>query len=86
MEELREVLTDVARLAPGSQRELARKAGISHTALRRATEGRFVLSAAKLEALALALENWGETCRDLAARIREVAADTYEEGKEKHGQ
>ena len=62
---LQEILTE----APGSMRELARAAGLSHVALIRARDGKMNLSQDAISGIACALREWGETCTGLADRL-----------------
>lgn len=56
--------------APGSLRELARAAHVSHSLLSRVRSGEVPLSPRVVNAVADALEGWGATCADLARRLR----------------
>ncbi len=55
--------------APGSLRELARAAHVSHTLLLRVRDGKRELSDDIAEAVARALSEWSETCAELAANL-----------------
>jgi O-acetyl-ADP-ribose deacetylase (regulator of RNase III) len=55
--------------APGSLRELARAAHVSHTLLLRVRDGKRELTDDVAEAVATALSEWSETCAELAASL-----------------
>lgn len=58
--------------APGSTRELARAAGVSHTLLSKIRKGERTLTPETRTALAQALRTWGERCEGLAAALEET--------------
>ena len=55
--------------APGSLRELARAAHLSHTLLLRVRDGKRELTDDVAKAVAIALTEWSETCAELAANL-----------------
>jgi len=52
--------------APGSLRELARAAHVSHTLLARVRDGERELTDETAQAVASALRQWGDSCAELA--------------------
>ncbi len=68
MEVFRRVLDE----APGSVRELARAAHMSHSVLSRIRSGERPLTPEVVDAVATALEGWSATCAELAAHLRQA--------------
>jgi hypothetical protein len=68
----RAVLRDVLAEAPGSIRELAEQAGLSHAALIRARDGEIDLTAESLERIERALRRYAERSAKLADRLSEA--------------
>ncbi len=58
--------------APGSLREIARAASVSHSLLSQVCSGQRNATPKLLGALAKALETWGGTCLDGAEHLREL--------------
>ena len=85
MDNLRAVIKEVLQRAPGSTRELARQAGLSHTALQRVRDGQMSLSPERLDALADALGRWSVDCSELAELVREVARSLELDQEESDG-
>lgn len=69
MPTLREVLREVIQEVPGSIRELARAAELTHVALIRARDGKMDLSPEATARVIGVLRNWGEKCSALANRL-----------------
>ena len=63
------------REAPGSLRELARAAHVSHTLLARVRDGERELTDETARAVAAALRGWGETCAALADALERGGDD-----------
>ncbi len=67
------------RLAPGSLRAVAQKAGVSEGLLRHIRDGRRNATPAVVEALAEALEQLSGRYADAASALRDVLAEQEEE-------
>lgn len=67
------VLRRVLDESPGSIRELAREAGVSHALLLAVRDGQRRLTPETREAVVTALQRWAERCEDLAEALE--AAD-----------
>lgn len=75
METGRAVLQRILRDAPGSIRELAREAGVSHRLLRAARDGDRNLTPATRDAVLRALRTWAGTCSELADALEAAELD-----------
>ena len=69
VDEMQTALQDVLHRVPGSIRRLAASSGLSHTTLRQARDGDFRLSLASVQAIVMALRDWGDTCIELADKL-----------------
>ena len=61
--------------APGSMRELAKEAGISHVVLWAIVHGRERATPRVARLVAAALDRWGKRCANDAARVRAAVED-----------
>ncbi len=61
--------------APGTLRELARAAHVSHTLLARVRDGERELTDATARAVASALRQWGDRCAELADALEKGGND-----------
>lgn len=84
MEEARAVLRTILDEAPGSIRELAREAGISHPLLVAIRDGERRLTPETRDAVAAALRRWAERCEGLAEAL-EAAETRTSDGEETDG-
>lgn len=81
MDRLRLALQAVLSRAPGSIRELARAAGLSHASLIQARDGQIGLKPESVRSIVEALRAWSTTCADLADRL-EAAQQAETQKKE----
>ncbi len=82
METQRAVLQEILERAPGSIRELAREAGLTHAALTQARDGLIRLTPESIDKLAVALARWGQTCVELAHRLKTAEPEGKDETHE----
>lgn len=83
MKDMRVVLRKVLDETPGSIRELAREAGVSHPLLVAIRDGDRRLTPETQEALAAALRRWAERCEGLAEDLEAAEAQTSDrEGRD----
>ena len=72
MSEKQNTVKRVLDAAPGSFREIARAASVSHSLLSQVCSGQRNATPELLGALAKALETWGGTCLDGAEQLRKL--------------
>lgn len=72
------VLRRVLDESPGSIRELAREAGVSHVLLLAVRDGQRRLTPETQEAVVAALRRWAERCEDLAESLEAAETSTPE--------
>ena len=69
MESVGEILQRIRLEAPGTERELAKAAGLSHALLLHARGGERRLSDASVASIASVLREWGAVCARLADEL-----------------
>ena len=69
MESQREAIRQILQQAPGSIRELAREAELTHAALIQVRDGKTTLTPESVRKVAGALRRWSATCAELADRL-----------------
>ena len=75
MPEPEQTVKIVMGTVPGSLRELAREAGISHSLVSQIRNGKRNASTQTLDALAAALRRWSHQCQVGANRLRQAMED-----------
>ena len=71
--ELMAVFERVLKEAPGSIRELARQADVSHALLIRVRDGDLRLTPETVEAIVAVLRTWEDRCHELADALEDAA-------------
>jgi len=66
------IISQVLDTVPGSLREIAREAGVSHTLLSHVRTGKRNATTALLRALVNALDGWGDKCRTGSAKLEQL--------------
>ena len=75
MSEPEQTLQIVMDTTPGSLRELAREAGVSHSLVSQIQNGKRNATTQTLDALAAALERWSYQCQVGAKRLQKKMED-----------
>jgi transcriptional regulator with XRE-family HTH domain len=72
MRDRNQIIAHVLDTVPGSLREIAREAGVSHTLLSHVRSRKRNPTPALLRALMKALDGWGEECRAGSAKLEQL--------------